>query len=355
MSLTILSVGYPFAPVGPDAVGGSEQVLSHIDRALVAAGHRSLVVGCEGSSAAGELLTVPRTATPIEPDAMERAREIHLDAINAVIRDHAVDLVHLQGLDFYTYTPPPGPPILVSLHLPISWFPEDALHPQRPDTWLHCVSQSQMALAPPNNRMLAPIDNGVPVEELSARHAKRDFALILARICPEKGIHLAMDAAKAAGIPLLIGGEVFPYEHHRRYFAEEIEPRLGPRCRFLGPLGFARKRRMLTAARCLLVPSLVEETSSLVAREAIACGTPVVAFRRGALAETVEDGRTGFLVEDEEEMASAIKRTGEIDPETCRATARERFSLERMTGRYIALYEQIVAAKRNAEALSGTG
>ena len=346
MSLTVLSVAYPFAPVGPDAVGGSEQILTHIDRALVAAGHTSLVIACEGSRAAGELVPVPRFSKPIQPEDMVRACRRHLRTIERVLRERPVDLIHMQGLDFYTYMPDSGPPVLVSLHLPISWYPEGTIEPERPHTWVHCVSESQRRDAPANTRMVAPIHNGVPVEELTARHAKRPFALVLARVCPEKGIHLAIDAAKEAGVPLLIAGEVFPYEAHERYFAEEIEPRLDGTCRFLGPVGFARKRRLLTAARCLLVPSLVPETSSLVAREAIACGTPVVAFDRGALSETVEQGRTGFLVYDVAGMAEAIGRTGEIDPAACRAAARERFSLETMTNSYISVYEQIVAMKR---------
>ena len=99
--------------------------------------------------------------------------------------------------------------------------------------------------------------------------------------------------------------------------------------RHLGPVGFARKRRLLSAARCLLVPSMAPETSSLVAMEALACGTPVIAYRAGALAEIVEHGRTGFLVESTEAMADAIGRAGTIDPETCRRAARARFPLAR--------------------------
>jgi hypothetical protein len=105
----------------------------------------------------------------------------------------------------------------------------------------------------------------------------------------------------------------------------------------------ARKRRLLAAARCLVVPSLVAETSSLVAMEALASGTPVIAFRSGALPEIVEDGRTGFLVDGVAEMADAMRRASEIDPEACRRAARERFTAERMCGEYLALYERLAA------------
>ena len=116
----------------------------------------------------------------------------------------------------------------------------------------------------------------------------------------------------------------------------------GVKSRFIGPAGFARKRRLLSAARCLVVPSLAQETSSLVAMEALACGTPVVAFPSGALPEIIEHGRTGFLVHDEREMAKAIQAAGELDRALCRETARRRFTLDRMTRRYFALYEEMI-------------
>jgi len=350
VNLTVLSVAYPLAPVGPDAVGGAEQVLSTLDRALVAAGHRSIVIASEGSKIAGEHVATPAVLGPLGEVAIAAAHERHRCAIAKVLDETSVDLVHLHGIDFHSYMPPSGPPVLATLHLPLAWYPPEALRPERPNTWLHCVSHSQHQGDPANPFLLPPIENGVPISAHPPRCAKKSYALLLSRICPEKGIHLAIDAAKRADLPLLIGGDVFPYETHQRYFEEEVRPRLDERRRFLGPLGLARKQRLLAAARCVVIPSLVEETSSLVAREALAAGTPVVAFRRGALIEAVEHGRTGFLVEDESGLASAMLQASRLSRAECHAAARQRFSLARMISAYMAAYRRLSRARIGAAA-----
>ncbi|MER8633900.1 glycosyltransferase [Mesorhizobium opportunistum] len=339
-TLTVLNVAYPLAPVGPDAVGGAEQVLSMLDRALVGAGHRSIVIGCRGSSASGTLVETPAENGVLDEAAKHRAQQAHRKAIAAARARWPIDVVHLHGIDFDAYLPDDGP-TLVSLHLPLDWYPAEALRPARDDLWLHAVSAAQHKTAPPGARLAAPIPNGVDIEALNLLQPKRDFALVLSRVCPEKGIHLALDAAKQAGVPLVIGGKVYPYETHTRYFHDEVQSRLDGRRRFLGPLGFTAKRRFLNAARCLVVPSLAAETSSLVAMEALACGTPVVAFPNGALPDVIEHGRTGFLVNTVDEMAQAILAASSLDAETCRAEARRRFSLERMISSYMDAYRAL--------------
>jgi glycosyltransferase involved in cell wall biosynthesis len=142
-------------------------------------------------------------------------------------------------------------------------------------------------------------------------------------------------------VSLLLGGAVFGYDAHRTYFESEVAPLLDRYRRWLGPIGYARKRRLLAASRCVLIPSLAPETSSLVAMEAAAAGTPVIAFPSGALADIVEHGRTGFLVETMAEMAEAIRRVGQIDPDECRRVARARFSLARTTAAYLDLYQRV--------------
>ena len=344
--LTVLSVAYPLAPVSAAAVGGAEQILATLDRALIAAGHRSLVVACEGSQVAGELLPIPPVPEPFSDAAHAAAQAATREILQD--RSHDAGIVHLHGIDFDTYLPPNGPPALATLHLPPRWYSAAALTPCRPRTWLHCVSSSQhraLQQLPHTPNLLEPIENGVDVDAFgAARHGKRGYALMLGRVCPEKGQHIALQAAHQAGVSLLIGGAVFPYPVHQQYFATSIAPGLDARRRFLGSLGFTRKRRLLAGARCLLVPSTAPETSSLVTMEALACGTPVIAYPSGALAELIDPGKTGFLVHSADEMAAAIAEAPSIDPSHCRQVARQRFCQGRMIEAYLQLYHRLAAA-----------
>jgi glycosyltransferase involved in cell wall biosynthesis len=330
---TVLLVAYPFAPVSPDAVGGAEQVLATLDAGLVAAGGRSLVLACPGSRVQGILCPTPPLPVMIDAEARRVAWAAVRESIAALAPE--VDLVHLHGLDFAEYLPALRVPALVTLHLPLDWYP-----PMPGSVQLVCVSRAQRARGGAAFARVPVVENGVEVDT-APRFGKRDFALALGRICPEKGLHDAVEAARRAGLPLGIGGRVFPYPAHQAYLRDELAPRLDRQRRLLGVLAGARKRRLLASARCLVVASQAEETSSLVAMEALAAGTPVVARRVGALPDLVEHGRTGFLVDDVEEMAQAMRWCAALDPQVCRRAARARFSAGAMVADYLGLYRRL--------------
>jgi glycosyltransferase involved in cell wall biosynthesis len=352
MGLTVLNVAFPFARVGPDAAGGAEQILSTLDEGLEARGHHSIVVAVKGSEVHGELLAMPPADATIAYATWDRSHLAYRRVLADVLRTRSIDVVHMHGMDFLSYMPDVQVPIVATLHLPVRWYPESLLRLVRADLVLTCVSESQRRTLPA--APLVPVDviqNGVAIDRLARRGSRRrEFVAVLGRICPEKGVHLALQAAGIAGVPLVIAGQVFGYEEHLEYFRRHIEPSIGPSCRFIGPVGPRRKRRLLSAARCLLVASQAPETSSLVAMEAMACGTPVVAFATGALPEVVEHGVTGFLVRSPEEMADAISMVGRIDPAACRARAVARFSDQRMIGEYIDVYEHLTSASARPQA-----
>ncbi len=347
MSPTVLSVAYPFAQAGPAAVGGAEQICTSLDHELVRIGYKSLVVAQEGSIVSGELFATAVPNREINPERRESVVRAHQASLDRALASYRVDLIHMHGIDFHRYRTPEHIPILVTLHLPPSWYP-DAVWRLPARYHLQCVSETQRLACPPGVRdLLSVVPNGVETPHASDPSTSReDLALMLSRICPEKNLHVGLDAARRAGLSAILAGATFPYASHLDYLHHEIEPRLGPRAHLLHPVGGKEKHQLLARARCLLLPTLAPETSSLVAMEALAAGTPVIAFPSGAIPEIIEHGRTGFPGRNVDEMASAIRRVHEIDPEHCRATATARYSRSMMFENYLRLYNVLLNRNR---------
>lgn len=341
--LTVLSVAFPFAPVGPDPVGGAEQVLSTLDAHITREGNVSIVLATDGSRASGCLVTIPSHVGTIDDAARTHACAAYRRELARLLRDYRIDLVHLHGLDFESYVPETDVPVVVTLHLPPAMYTPAALSAEG----LHriCVSHSQRAACPAEAVIADVINNGVALDRYQPSSHKANYVLALGRICPDKGFDLAIRAAREARVRLVLAGAVFPYDAHLRYMHDSIEPLLDADRRWIGPVTGISKRTLLAEARCVLVTSRIDETSSLVAMEALASGTPVVGFRRGALPELVEHGRTGWLVDDACELPGAIVRASGLSSAECREAARARASATNMTSRYLELYGEYARAR----------
>jgi glycosyltransferase involved in cell wall biosynthesis len=348
MSLRVISVAFPFAEVSSDPVGGAEQVLTHIDRALVAAGHRSTVIAPAGSRVCGRLIPIDAHRATLREAARRRTQQSVRKILAHLCTTETLDLVHLHGADFYEYPPPARVPTLITLHMPLESYPAGALYAQWPQMWFNPVSAIQARAAWPGLVLLPPIENGVPLEAFATKRGRGRFALALGRVCPEKGFHHAIAATVLARVPLLLAGAIFPWPEHQSYFEQQIAPQLDASHRWIGAIFGERKRRLLRAARCVLIPSQVAETSSLVAMESLAAGTPVVAFRVGALPGIVEHGVTGYIVDDVHDMAEAIRMVDRLDREACRRSARQRFDVARTAQAYLDLYRRIAAREMSA-------
>lgn len=343
MSLTVLSAAFWLSVVSRESVGGAEQVLLQIDEGLVRRGYQSLVIARPESKIAGTLIPTVSSDGRVSNEAWIAAHQAIRQAMAEALQRYPVDIVHLHGVDFADYLPASDVPVLVTLHLPLHWYKPSSLRVSRPNTFFHCVSRSQKDDFPKTLAMVPEIENGVSANLLGERViGKCEFAAALGRICPEKGFHLGLRACRQAHTQMLLAGKVFPFGEHQGYFSQQIVPELDSQRRYIGPVGMRGKRRLLSSAQCVVVPSLAPETSSLVAREALACGTPVAAFARGALPEVVNDGETGFLVRNAEELPEAIRACRFLDPEQCRRIAQQRFSPERMVENYIATYRGIL-------------
>ena len=229
MNPTVLGVSFPFARVSPDTPGGAEQVLLTLDSELSARGWGSVVVAPEGSRVEGTLVPTPYVWGRIDAQVRSYMHELYRKSIGFAVKHWKIDLVHMHGLDFFEYMPRDGVPALVTLHLPVSWYPEEALLTSRPLTFFNCVSRSQERTCPEGINLAGVITNGVPVERFSTGITRRNYALAMGRICPEKGFHHAIDAARMARVPIVIAGAVFRYEEHEEYFRKEISPRVDGR------------------------------------------------------------------------------------------------------------------------------
>jgi glycosyltransferase involved in cell wall biosynthesis len=347
----ILYVAYPLLQVSEESAGGAEQILWTLERKMARGGIHTTIAASAGSRVSGELFSTGEPCT--QPDDYERRRIEHEGSVVEFIRQRAseskpFDLIHDMSGSFWKRAAEIDTPVLATLHLPRRFYSAGSFLEVPQNVSFNCVSDSQARSFDDLEAMAGIVPNGIALDCFEARgDAERDNdregLLWLGRICEEKAPHLALEIAGKAGLPITIAGQVYPFSYHQQYFEREVVPRLQsiPNARFVSAPSAELKRRFLRKARAILITSLAEETSSLVAMEAAASGTPVIALRRGALPEVVREGITGFLVENEDEAVLALQKISGISREGCVQHAQKNFSAVRMAERYFELYERL--------------
>jgi glycosyltransferase involved in cell wall biosynthesis len=333
----------PWIPIPPPGYGGIEFVLALLCDALVERGHDVELFCAPGSRSRA---TVRPLLDAPHPDSIERAlfEADHVGRAYEAIEGAATpfDLVHdHSGYTALAMADRIGLPLVHTVHGP---FDNDTTpyydHHGRKGR-LVCISRSQASMAPAGAGEPAVVYNPIDVASWPVGLHKEPWLLWLGRFVPEKGPQRAIAVAKAAGRPLVLAGTVQP--RYERFFANEIQPHIdGTNIRFIGEVGGARKQKLFADAYAFLMPIRWPEPFGMVMVEALAAGTPVLAFAQGAAVEIIEHGVNGFLVDDEREMAAMVEPAGKLEPQTVRATA-ERFSPDRVAAGYEAVYAEAVA------------
>ena len=345
--LRIAIVAPPFYVLPPPAYGGIERVCFWLAEGLVDRGHDVTLVGAGESPTRARFL--PTFAEP-KPEGSEEEATVEL--LHAARAAAALATLDLDVVHDHTRAGPLTAvarpvPTLVTAHLAVAG-PE-----QETELYeavgrlasLVAISAAQRRAAPHLN-WAGTVANGIPVGEYPFVAEKDDFVLYLGRMSAQKGVHLAIAAAREAGRRLIVAG-AWTTPSERAYFERDVRPRIDEGVQWVGEVSGARRTELLSRAGCVLFPARWEEPFGLVLAEASACGTPVVALRAGAVPEIVADGETGFVCESPSELTAAIHAATALDPFRCRARAAARFAVERMVEGYEVIYRRLAQAGWN--------
>ncbi len=336
--MTDLRVGI-LAPVAwrvpPRHYGPWEQFASLLAEGLVARGVDVTLFASGDSLTAGRLASVVPHGYEEDPEVDPKVSEC-LHIAHAFERAAELDVIH-NSFDFLplTYSELVETPVLTTIH----GFSSPRILPvyQRYDASSAYVAISD-ADRHPSLDYLATIHHGIDTDAFALHPSPGEYLLFFGRIHPHKGTVEAIEVAERTGIPLILAGIV----QDERYFEELVKPRLdGDSVRYLGPVGPDERSELLGGARALLHLISFEEPFGYSVVEAMACGTPVLAFPRGSMPELIEDGTTGFLVEDIAGAVAALERAERLDRAAIREHAVARFGIDRMVDAYLDAYRAI--------------
>lgn len=334
----------PWVAVPPTVYGGTELVIDVLARGLSVAGC-DVVLFTTGDA------TCPVPRRSLYPRALgtaeaPRGEYAHVVRAYGDLARAGVDVIH-----DHTFTGPvlaelhpPGTPVITTVHGELT--PTSRRHYRSAAAGgaaIVAISHAQRRTAP-EIPVAAVIHHGVDVDTFPAGPGDGGYVLFLGRMHPDKGAHRAIEIARAAGKRIVLAAKMWEPDEYR-YFAECVEPLLGDDAIYVGEVGGQHKLELLAGAEALVNPIRWPEPFGLVMIEALATGTPVLAFPEGAAPEIIDHGHTGWLCTDEHDMAARLIHVAALDRRACRASVEARFSAARMVADHLALYHQLLARR----------
>jgi glycosyltransferase involved in cell wall biosynthesis len=330
-------------PVPPRGYGGTERVVSLLTDGLVDAGH-DVTLFASGDSRTRATLDAVIDRVPT--DRFDQTFWELRHAVNCFRRHGDFDVIHdHSGLLALALGAPLTTPLVHTVHGTLTGRPGEVYRNVvnlLPKAWLISLSLSQRAPVP-ELPWLANVPNALDLSVYPFRPESGDYLLFLGRMSPEKGAHRAVTVAVETGLPLKLAGRCAE-AGEQEYFDALVRPHLGGNREYVGEVSHGEKVELLQHARATLFPIEWAEPFGLVMIESMACGTPVIATRYGAVPEVIEHGRTGIIVDNWKQIAGALEAADHLDPAVMRGSVEERFTPERMVAAYVAAYEAVLGS-----------
>ena len=338
--MRIAQVAPLYESVPPKLYGGTERIVSYLTEELVQLGHEVTLFASGDSLTRAELVPVCPRALRLDEKCIDPYAH-HMVLLDAVfVRRQQFDIVHFH-IDYlhYLMTRETGLTSLTTLHGRLDIPDLVPLYRAFRDMPVSSISDAQRVPLPCLNWQKT-IYHGLPTSHYDFSQETDGYLVFMGRTSPEKGLDEAIRIPRRAGMPLKIAAKVDRADVE--YFNTQIKPSLNqPGVEFLGEVGFPQKNELLGRAAALLFPIAWPEPFGLVMIEALACGTPVIAYPCGSVPEVVEQGVTGFIVPDCDAAVDAVREIGAIDRAMCRRQFEDRFTASRMADQYASLYEAL--------------
>lgn len=364
--MKIAHIAPPWIPIPPENYGGTEIVLFYLIEEQIAQGHDVTLFAPGDARTSAKLISFfPQSL--IEqgvPWPAHLKPYYHLHKAIEYIKLHDFDIVHTHlssSSDMYIFplTAVLDTPHVTTLHsrFPFervqSWLGDaDYLYMEwAPDVPIVAISENARAEVEHPLNFVGVVHHGLPINIFRPTGAPaEDYFVWLGRIIPDKGTHLAIEATRKVGVPIVLAGNVDQFDPNSvSYFHDIIEPQIdNDRVKYIGPVNLQQKIDLLSRAKGFLNPIEWEEPFGMVMIEAMAVGCPVISFARGAAQEIIVHRKTGFLVHDLDEMASFIPHIGDINREVTRQHVERHFSASAMAGKYIKIYKKVIQSLSRA-------